>query len=150
MLNNPVLSVYIKQKNETEYMENKEYYAGTFDRTDDIQIDMMIWNNRGGKEDAPELKHFNVSMEFEDIEDTTLFNYCKCIVNNTSIVSPAIVGNTAVVQFPDNIVLYGTANDGSLLNSDNYTTFSLIFTLPKDKNVKMNDLKSLTLSISKI
>lgn len=150
MLNAPVISVYIKQKDETDYLENKEYYAGTFDRADEIQMDMLIWNNRYGKEDAPEFKNFNISMEFEDIEDTALFNYCKCIVNGASIVSPTIIGDTAVVQFPENVVLYGTANDGSLLNSDNYTTFSLIFAIPKDKKIKMGDLKSLTLSISKI
>ena len=59
-------------------------------------------------------------------------------------------GDTAVVKFPENVVLAGTANDGSDENTDNYVVVQMTIDIPENVNLKMNDLKTMTFNITKL
>ena len=54
-----------------------------------------------------------------------------------------------MIKLPESVVLSGMGNDGSDENSDNYVVVQLVIDIPDNVNLKMNDLKTMTLNVEK-
>lgn len=150
MMLEPQIAWFVRRDSDDSYEENSEYFAGSYNQEDDLTVEFMIWNNRYGSSDCEDLRNFGVTMSFDYEEDSVLFKYCQFLLNGTLWIVPQINGNEATIAIPENIILSGTSNDGSLSNSDHYLTLRLVLTVPADKNIKMNDRKGLTLNLTNL
>lgn len=144
----PSITWFVRQDDDTEYQEDREYYAGTYNQDEDLVLNFMIWNNRYGSEACEDLKNFGITLSFDHEEDSVFLKYCQFLLNGNLWIVPQVVGNQATIQMPENIVLSGAINNGEATSADNYMTLRMIMTVPKSKNIKMNDLKGMTLYIT--
>ena len=143
----PQITWFIYDKDSKTYLEEKEYYAGTYNQENDLEVFFMIWNNRYGTTTVEDLRDFSISVSFDDAEDMALLNYCVFMVNNAQYITPTVVGNQSVIKIPESIVLSGAVNDGTEASTDNYMTLKFVLSVPEKIKIKMNDLKGITFDI---
>lgn len=129
--------------NEEEYVQDNDYYLGSFTSSSTITLSIQVWNNRYGSMEIDTIENARLNLSFDSIEDAALFNYCTVTVNN-SIKEMYIENGSAIIDIG---ILSGQANDGleNNLNKDNYKNIEIKFTnMPN--NLK-NGLKNLYLNI---
>ena len=146
----PQITWFIYDQTSKKYIENNEYYAGTYNQKNDLEVTFMIWNNRYGTTAVEDLKDFGIAVSFDDEEDCALLKYCAFIINNSRYVTPTVVKNLSVIQVPSEIVLSGEINDGTEANYNNYMLLSFVLSVPEKLKIKMNDLKGLTFDITRL
>lgn len=141
-MNNPIISWYIQEDN--GYIQDDEYYLGSFTSNSNIELNVQVWNNRYGSKNVDNIDNARLSIYFDNIEDSSLLQYCTVSINNESYVSPDIEVNRATLYIGN---LSGSLNNGleSSQNNSNYKNINLKFSnLPS--NLK-NDLKNMFLDI---
>jgi hypothetical protein len=146
----PVITWLVKKTSDIDYMEKENYFAGNYSPHNGISLDLRIWNNRYGSEPVQNLEHFGIAMKFDSYEDSALFNYMECIINNAELLSPSVVAGEALIVIPEEVVLSGAVNDGAPINTDNYMSLSIKINLPGNITIKSNDLKNLSFDIIKL
>jgi len=146
----PSITWFVRRDPEDSYEETSDFYAGSYNQEDSLEIEFMIWNNRYGTERVSDLKDFGVTVSFDHEEDSTLLKYCQFLLNGGYYLIPEVNGNEATVQFPKDIVLSGAINNGELGSSDNYLTLKMILTVPASKKLKMNDIKGMTFNVTNL
>lgn len=152
----PIITWYVRKaevadEDNTEiFKENNDYYAGSYTQEDDMGIEFHIWNNRFGKTAVNDLTNFGIVVQFDHEEDSALLQYMQFLLNGSYWLVPEINGNLAKVQMPVDTVISGAANTGEAGTSSNYITVKLVLSVPSDKKLKLNDLKTMTLSISQL
>ena len=140
---NPVISWYAKKLTDTKYSLNQQFYAGKYTDSDQIVVDIQLWNNRWGTETVNDLTDYDICFYFDRLEDSVLLNFCTIVYNNTNILTFNISGQKAIVEFPGKPVIKGTKNNGSSLdNPGNFVQLRFIFSAPEER-LKDHDLKSL-------
>lgn len=147
----PSITWFVRQDSDEEYQEDMDYYAGTYDQDEDFVLNFMIWNNRYGSEEREDLRNFGITVSFDHEEDSVFLKYCQFLVNGNLWIVPQVVGNQATIQIPESVYLSGAINNGEISSSsDNFMTLRMVMTVPKSKNLKMNDLKGMTLYITSL
>lgn len=136
--------------NEAEFVENNDYFAGTYTKQNPFGVEVMIWNNRHGAEVVDDLKDFSIVVGFDDLEDSALLKYMTFVLNDSEILNPIINNSTAELVVPEDISLSGELNDGSTTSHNNYLTLKITLDVPQSKKIKMNDIKTMTLSVGKL
>ena len=132
------------------YKENNDFYAGSYTQEEDLAIEFHIWNNRFGKTAVNDLNNFGITVQFDYEEDSALLQYMQFQLNGAYWLATDGIGNIAKVQMQNDIVISGAANTGEESAADNYIPLKLVLTVPKSKKIKLNDLKTMTLSISQL
>jgi hypothetical protein len=141
-MNQSSISWYIKE--DEDYIQDNDYYLGSFSPSSDIVLNIQVWNNRYGNESVDNIENARLSIYFDTVEDSSLLQYCSISVNGEDFVEPTIYLNRGTVEIGN---LYGTYNNGleDIINADNYKDISIKFSnLPT--NLK-NGLKNLFLDI---
>jgi hypothetical protein len=149
-MSDPIISWEIKKGSETDYTNDSNYYGGYILSGESFIIDMRIWNNKYGTEQVNSLTNFNIAVSFSYLEDAAILDYCSFYLNSSEKLETSILDKTAVVVMPDGYILYGYVNDGSDNYEDNYLSLKLIIEIPTEANIKINDMKTMNLSIVKI
>lgn len=120
----PIITWHIKE--DEDFVQDQEYYLGSFNSESKITLDVQIWNNRYGQKSVDSLKDARLALYFETVEDSVLFNYCTIIVEYGNPIKPEIELNKIVSNIgllsgePNN----GLANDS---NRSNYKNVSIVF-----------------------
>lgn len=128
----------------TEYVQDSEYYLGTFNSDSTICLNVQVWNNRYGQSNVKSLEDARLCIYFENIEDSVLLNYCKISINNEAVIEPIIELNKTVINIGK---LYGNSNNGisNEINRTNYKNIEIEF---KDFPFNLrNGLKNMFLDI---
>ena len=120
-----------------------------YNQTNNIDLEIILWNNRYGLERVEDLKSFAISVTFNTLEDSTLLKYTT-LTFNKNIIYPTINECVATFIVPDDCVLSGEINDGSLDAVDNYAYIELSISVPSVYKLKPNDYKTLSLDVINI
>lgn len=138
----PIITWHIRE--DEDFVQDQEYYLGSFNSESDIILDVQIWNNRYGQKSVDTIDDARLALYFDTVEDSVLFNYCTITVEHGTPTKPEIELNKVVTNIgklsgePNN----GISNDS---NRSNYKNVSIVFNkLPI--NLK-NGLKNMFLDI---
>lgn len=142
---------YAKTKYMSQFLEGNSLYSGTCQYGKDIDVELQLWNNRYGTEDADDLENFRIIAKFRDKEDASLLDHLNFMSNGKQLTYTI---NKQMQQielvFKQNIVLSGASNDGSDSsneNKDNFLPIEVIFHMEDGETLKENDLKNLYLTV---
>lgn len=141
-MNLPIISWHILE--DTDYIQDTEYYLGSFNPQSIIKLNVQIWNNRYGQTEVMTLDNARLCIYFETMEDGALLNYCSIGVNNDSPITPTVELNRATLEIGR---LSGESNNGisNDKNRTNYKNVSIEFKgLPSNLR---NGLKNMFLDI---
>ena len=144
----PKISWLVRRDEDKSFQKNPDFYTGTYNQKKPLQLYLQIWNNRFGSENVKDFEDISITISFDKEEDTVLLKYMTFILGMTTF-TPVVNGDTAVIKLPESVVLSGMGNDGSDENSDNYVVVQLVIDIPDNVNLKMNDLKTMTLNVEK-
>lgn len=145
-MDTPQISWQIKKLSDSKYSNKTDYFAGIYTQSSALELELLLWNNRYGTEDVEDLSSFSIDAVFQDMEDSTLLEYLTMNFDGTMIV-PSISKNVATFVIPDGIIIYGEANDGSTIATNNYKHIKLTLDVPSVYKLKANDYKTLSLDI---
>lgn len=141
-MKNPKITWYILEDN--DYIQDNEYYLGSFSPDTEITLKAQVWNNRYGKTNVDSIPNARLAIYFESVEDSMLLNYCTVTVNESVYTNIPMTFNKGVLDIG---ILSGNSNNGvdSVDNIYNFKTISLTF---KDfpANLK-NGIKNMYLDI---
>lgn len=144
----PLITYSAKISSDTDYMDGREIFGGTYTKISPISVDLRIWNNKYGEAEVDDLKNFCINLYFADYEDSVLLKYLKVVHNNIQELPIEVKNNIATVSFFNSEVLSGKANDGLETDTDNYLDLKISFDASADDiQLKTQDLKSLMVEI---
>lgn len=92
-----------------EQVQTDEYYLGSFNSSDEIKLNVQVWNNRYGIKSIESIRDAKLSIYFETIDDGAILNYCEINVENSGPIKPDIAVNKVLVNIGE---LDGSANNG--------------------------------------
>ena len=144
----PKITWLVRRDSDEGFSKSPDFFAGAYNQKDDLSFYLQIWNNRYGTESVQDLTDFGISVAFDKEEDS-VFLKSLYFTYGDKMLTPVVEGNTGVIHFTD-VSLSGTLNDGSDENTDNYIVVRLVISVPENVSLKMNDLKSMTLGITKL
>ena len=124
-MKNANISWYVKEQDNT-YVSHTDYYAGTCMPNKDFIVDAEIWNNRWNiSEDVSNMHNSKLVISFANIEDSILLSLCSVSIND----GPYNATNTQELNRALVLLgsIYGTKNNGSESNTDNYKKISVKF-----------------------
>lgn len=139
---NPIISWYVNESG--SYVQDEEYYLGSFTSDTDISVSVQVWNNRYGSKEVDSIDEARLAIYFDTIEDSALLNYCTVSINDSTYATPSVELQRAVVTIGE---LSGVDNDGleQTSNESNYKNVTIKFSgFPG--NLK-NGLKNMYLDI---
>lgn len=147
-MKSPQLTWFIKENE--QFIPKKEHYAGSYSRNETLSLEMQVWNNRWGVEDVEDLDDPMICLYFDTVEDSSLLEFCRIIINGTDEV-PLIIRNKKATAFI-NRALSGKANNGDDRNPNNQNNFvNITFEFNAgDHKLKEDDLKSLYFEITSV
>ena len=148
-MESPKITWQIKKRKDSSYKEETDYFAGVYNQKNNIDLEIVLWNNRYGLERVEDLKSFAISVTFNTLEDSTLLK-STTLTFNKNIIYPTINECVATFIVPDDCVLSGEINDGSLDPVDNYAYIELSISVPSVYTLKPNDYKTLSLDVINI
>lgn len=141
-MKSPEISWYIIETTEINSIE-KEYYIGSYNpNSTEVQIDLQVWNNKFGQEEAKTIENAFLNLTFTTIEDCKLLEYCKVKIDNSGYQDLTILNSVGKVSLDR--LLSGETNLGDATAYNNYATISIKFSL--SNNMK-NGLKNLILDL---
>ena len=141
-MNKPNISWYISEEN--DYIQDNEYYLGSFSQESEIKMNVQVWNNRYVKTHVDSIQNARLAIYFDSIEDNTLLQYCSVSVEDKHFPEIPVIFNKGVIDIG---LLSGDSNNGldSVDNHYNFKNITIIFkNLPN--NLK-NGLKNMFLDI---
>lgn len=139
----PELTWYVKEPDDS-YVAYDDYYAGSCNSTEDLIVDIEVWNNRwNNKEDVADMTNAKLVISFSTAEDSVLLSLCKVKVNNDEFIKPDTSEfNRALVNLG---TISGAQNNGTSSNTKNYKKISIKFSGMPD-NIK-DGLRSMFLDV---
>ena len=123
-----------------EFIQDEDFYLGSYNSSNEIKMSLQVWNNRYGQEETEGIENAKVAISFDSIEDSYLLKYCTVSVDKGIAFIPNIVLDRGVIEIGS---LLGIPNDGRD-NSKNATNFKQVDLIFKDmpRNLK-HGLKNL-------
>lgn len=136
-------------KNNDSFEEKKEHHAGTFNKQEDVVLNLQVWNNRWGVENEDDLKIPVLNFSFQDFEDSSLVSLCEVFADEGTASLPVLKkGNEGSVILPREIA--GNANDGTeSSNKQNYMNIQFVIRT-KGTILKSDDIKRLSLEVKEL
>jgi len=148
-MDKPKISYFI-QKDETTYSKQDSAYIGTYTGTEELSVNLRIWNNYRGTEDVEDLENFNLVLYFLTEEDSALLPYVTLSITDDIEIPSVIEENVLVATFFNPITLSGKKNTGSIDYARNYVNITITFDAGAEAYLKDHDLKSMVLEIAEI
>lgn len=143
-----ILSWYTKLENESNYAPTQEKFIGTYTALTPLKVNIQLWNNRYGEEDADDLKNFSLRLGFRSFEDSALLDKAQLTLASGQILPGQITGDKKIFILPNNVTISGRKNNGEVNeNEDNFISFVLEFNLDTKIQLKENDLKDMYLEV---
>lgn len=143
-MNDPNITWNIYDVYSENYIQENDYYLGSYTPKSIINIKLQVWNNKFGTEEVKSIDNANLIIYFENAEDNMLLNYCTVTVDNIEkeLNLETTKGICSLGQ------LSGKVNNGlsDITNMDNYKEITITFSNLPD-NLK-NGLKNIFLDIS--
>lgn len=122
-MNDPQINWFVLEEGQPTPYE--EYYAGSYRKSETLELTLQVWNNRWGQEDAKDISRGTLAFFFETIEDSYLLNLCNVKIGDGEF-QPLII-EAGRGRVPLNRILYGRSNSGSVTSIDNYVNITLKF-----------------------
>lgn len=141
-MDSPKITWYILENE--DYIQDPDYYLGSYTTDSTISINVQVWNNRYGQKASQSIENARLSIYFENIENSILLQYCEVNVNNNFNVTPDIEVGRGTAYIGE---LYGSANNGiaNEENRNNYKNINITFkNLPYNL---INGIKNMFLDI---
>ena len=143
-----ILSWYTKLENESNYVPTQEKFIGTYTALTPLKVNIQLWNNRYGEEDADDLKNFSLRLGFRSFEDSALLDKAQLTLASGQILPGQVTGDKKIFILPNNVIISGRKNNGEVNeNEDNFISFVLEFNLDTKIQLKENDLKDMYLEV---
>lgn len=146
----PIISYEVKRSSLENFVETDNYYGGTITKENSVEVDIRIWNNKGGTSDVDDLENFVLNLRFANIEDAILLNYIDVIRGELETPITEIRDNIMTVTFIKEAIIKGTSNYGEDSDVVNYLPLKLIIKNTADLQLKDLDEKTLYLEIIKL
>lgn len=123
-MNKPKITWYIKE--DDDYIQDNEYYLGSFSPTNEIKVKVQVWNNRYGKNNVENIPNARLALYFDNVEDGILLNYCTVSINDSTPIKVPIMFGKGIVDLG---LISGSSNNGSdtMDNTYNFKNIELIF-----------------------
>ena len=96
MANNSKITWYILE--DEEYIQDDEYYLGSFSPDSEIKLKVQVWNNRYGKNNAESIPNARLAIYFDSIEDSMLLEYCTVSINDNNFTKIPVMFGKGVVD----------------------------------------------------
>lgn len=109
-----------------DYIQDDEYYCGSYDMYSEITINAQVWNNRYGKNSVESINNSRLAIYFDTLEDSMLLNYCYVSINNEGYSKVNTISEKGIVEIGS---LSGNSNNGldDIDNSYNFKNISVMF-----------------------
>lgn len=122
--NNPKITWYILE--DEDYIQDDEYYLGSFSPDTEIKLNVQVWNNRYGKSNVDSISNARLAIYFESVEDSMLLNYCSIAINDDNFTNVPVMFNKGIVDIG---LLSGNSNNGmdTVDNVYNFKNISISF-----------------------
>lgn len=136
-----IINWYIQENN--DYVQDSDFYLGTFTSDSTIQIVLQVWNNRYGSTELESIENARLALSFDSLEDSALLNYCTVICENSKKQIDIEAGR-GIIEIG---MLSGQPNDGTdtAKNKDNFKNINITF--DKFPGTLKNGLKNLYINI---
>lgn len=123
-MNQPNISWHIKEGSDS--IQENEYYLGSYSSTEDIELNIQVWNNKYGQTEVESIDNARLSIFFDAYEDNSLLNYCKVSIDDSAASSLNIEANKGTISIGE---LAGYANNGaeSDRNKNNFKNIQVVF-----------------------
>ena len=119
-MKNPKITWYIEEDN--DYIQDNEYYLGSFSPDTEINLKVQVWNNRYGKSNVDSITNARLAIYFDSVEDSMLLNYCSVTVGDSNYSKVPVMFNKGIIDIG---LLSGNSNNG-LDSTDNIYNFKNI------------------------
>lgn len=141
-MSNSKISWYILE--DEDYIQDNEFYLGSFSPDTEINFKIQVWNNRYGKSNVESIPNARLAIYFDSIEDSVLLKYCSVSISGDEHVKIPIMSNKGILDIG---LLSGNSNNG-LDSMDNMYNFKNIEVMFKGfpSNLK-NGIKNMYLDI---
>ena len=107
MANNSKITWYILE--DEEYIQDDEYYLGSFSPDSEIQLKVQVWNNRYGKNNVESIPNARLAIYFDSIEDSMLLEYCTVSINDNNFTKIPVMFGKGIIDIG---LLSGNSNNG--------------------------------------
>lgn len=123
-MDNAKITWYIKE--EDKYIQDNDYYLGSYSPDSNLSFEVQVWNNRYGSSRVSDISDARLAIYFESMEDGTLLDYCHVSVNGGSEEKLSPMFGKGIVDLG---TLAGASNNGleTLDNVNNYKTITVSF-----------------------
>lgn len=123
-MKNPKITWYMLEDN--DYIQDNEFFLGSFSPDTEIRLTAQVWNNRYGKTNVDSIPNARLAVYFESVEDSMLLNYCSVSIDGNSLSKIPVMFNKGIVDIG---LLSGSSNNGvdSVDNVYNFKTITLSF-----------------------
>lgn len=124
MANNSKITWYILE--DEEYIQDDEYYLGSFSPDSEIQLKVQVWNNRYGKNNVESIPNARLAIYFDSIEDSMLLEYCTVSINDNNFTKIPVMFGKGIIDIG---LLSGNSNNGMDIidNIYNFKNISISF-----------------------
>lgn len=124
MANNSKITWYILE--DEEYIQDDEYYLGSFSPDSEIQLKVQVWNNRYGKNNVESIPNARLAVYFDSIEDSMLLEYCTVSINDNNFTKIPVMFGKGIIDIG---LLSGNSNNGMDIidNIYNFKNISISF-----------------------
>ena len=68
-MDKPVITWYARM-GEDQFQADMSFYAGTYTKAARLSVDIQVWNNRWGVQDAQDLPNAVINFYFDSLEDS--------------------------------------------------------------------------------
>lgn len=124
MTNNSKITWYILE--DEEYIQDDEYYLGSFSPDSEIQLKVQVWNNRYGRNNVESIPNARLAIYFDSIEDSMLLEYCTVSINDNNFTKIPVMFGKGIIDIG---LLSGNSNNGMDIidNIYNFKNISISF-----------------------
>lgn len=124
MTNNSKITWYILE--DEEYIQDDEYYLGSFSPDSEIQLKVQVWNNRYGRNNVESIPNARLAIYFDSIEDSMLLEYCTVSINDNNFTKIPVMFGKGIIDIG---LLSGNSNNGMDIidNIYNFKNISILF-----------------------
>lgn len=142
MANNSKITWYILE--DEEYIQDDEYYLGSFSPDSEIQLKVQVWNNRYGKNNVESIPNARLAIYFDSIEDSMLLEYCTVSINDNNLTKIPVMFGKGIIDIG---LLSGNSNNGMDIIDNTYNFKNITISFKGFPTNLKNGIKNMFLDI---
>jgi hypothetical protein len=142
MANNSKITWYILE--DEEYIQDDEYYLGSFSPDSEIQLKVQVWNNRYGKNNVESIPNARLAVYFDSIEDSMLLEYCTVSINDNNLTKIPVMFGKGIIDIG---LLSGNSNNGMDIIDNTYNFKNITISFKGFPTNLKNGIKNMFLDI---